>query len=163
MSFQFNSDSVTLDTSHDVIPAGMYVARITEAKFAPLKSGNGNGVSFTFEVIDGPARNRKIWVQASYQHTNPTAQKIAQETLKKISDAVGVKNWGENTAHLLYNRPMSIKVSIRKDDQYGDKNEIKAFEAIGGAGAMPPIQTQQAATAAFAPAAAGPKPSPWAK
>ena len=36
------------------VPAGKYLAVITESEMKPMKSGSGNYLQLTFEIIDGP-------------------------------------------------------------------------------------------------------------
>jgi hypothetical protein len=58
----------------------------------------------------------------------------------------------------LIGNSLQIKLDIEKSEQYGDKNQVKGFKAIGG-GAPPKIATASAAPS-VAPAKAAP---PWAK
>lgn len=159
-SFSFNAANVAPDTTRDLIPAGTYTARIIESDYKPLKSGNGDGLSLTFEIIEGTHTKRRVWASLNVKHNNPTAQGIAQQQLSSICHATGVMNLAETSQ--LHNRPLKIRVKIRKDEQYGDKNEIGGYEAVGGASQMPSIATQQSPSQMQAPAAA-PKASPWAK
>ena len=160
--FSFDATAVAPQESRSILPAGTYNARIIESDVKPLKSGNGEGLSLTFEILDGPSAKRRVWASLNTKHTNPVAQNIGQQQLSSICHATGVFKLTETSQ--LHNRPLKIRVKIRKDEQYGDKNEIGGYEPIGG-NATPPIQTQQAPMpqAPQAPAAAGPKPSPWAK
>lgn len=160
--FSFNAASVAPDVSRELLPAGTYNARIIESDVKPLKSGNGDGLALTFEVLDGPHAKRRLWASLNVRHSNPTAQGIAQQQLSSICHAVGVMNLAETSQ--LHNKPLKIRVKIRKDDAYGDKNEVSGYEAIGGAaGSIPAIQTQQPAMQMQQPAPAAAKPSPWAK
>lgn len=158
--FSFNTANVAPDTSRDLLPAGVYNARIIESSVAPLKSGNGDGLKLTFEIIDGPSAKRRVWTSLNVKHINPDTQKWGQQDLRKICVAVGVPNMEDTTQ--LHNRPLKIKVIIKKDEGYGDKNEVKGYEpAAAGFAAVPPaIQTQSTAAA---PAQTAAKPSaPWA-
>lgn len=162
-SFSFNAADVAPDTSRDIIPAGTYVARISESSYEPMKSGNGHAVKLTLDILDGPFKNRKLWTQLNVKHTNEVAQKIGQQQLSAICHAVGVMNMQDTQQ--LHNKPLKVRVKIRQDAQYGDKNEVSGYEAIGS-GAAPgvqPIATTQSSTPA-SPAtfgAAGSK--PWMK
>jgi hypothetical protein len=59
---------------------------------------------------------------------------------------------------------LSIKVSIRKSEQYGDSNDVKGFKALAG-GAAPSAPAPQAAAPqpAAAPAPAAGSAPPWAQ
>ena len=160
--FSFNAATVAPDVSRELIPAGTYNARIIESDVKPLKSGNGDGLSLTFEILDGPHAKRRIWASLNVKHNNPVAQNIGQQQLSSICHVTGVMNLQETSQ--LHNRPLKIRVKIRKDEQYGDKNEIGGYEAaVGG---MPTIQVQQANAGhmqAPAQAPAAKAASPWAK
>lgn len=159
-SFSFNASGISLDTSREIIPAGTYNARAIESDLKPLKSGNGDGLSITFEIIDGPHTKRRIWASLNVKHNNPVAQNIGQQQLAQICHAVGMPNGFQDSSQL-HNRPLKIRVKIRKDETYGDKNEISGYEALGSASAgIPPIATQVAAQGN--PAASGKAPAPWA-
>jgi hypothetical protein len=102
------------------------------------------------------------------KHNNPTAEKIAQEQLRELCDAIGIVRMTDTVE--LHNKPVAVRLKIRKDDtgQYEDQNEVVGFKpATGGAGAssagsFPPAQ-RAAAPAAAAPAAAAAATPPWAK
>jgi hypothetical protein len=158
--FSFDATSVAPEASRELIPAGTYNARIIESDVKPLKSGNGEGLSLTFEIIDGPHKSRRVWASLNVKHNNPTAQGIAQQQLSSICHATGVTKLTDTSQ--LHNRPLKIRVKIRKDEQYGDKNEIGGYEAAGGQ-AVPPIATQTSPQMQATAAPAASKPSPWAK
>lgn len=154
--FSFNASGIQLDTPRQPVPDGTYVARIIESEIKLLKSGNGEGLSLVYEIIEGPYATRRIWQNLNVRHTSQNAQVMAQQQLAGICHAVGMPN-GFNETHELHNKPLKIRVKIRKDDHYGDKNEISGTSSIGQP-AIPavPVGTQQPAANA-APAA------PWAK
>lgn len=157
--FTFDASTVAPQESFSPIPAGTYNARATKAEMKPLKSGNGLALSLAFQVMDGPHANRQVFANLNVQHTNPDAQRIAQQQLSTLCHAVGVLRLSETTLHQLCNKPVRIRVKIRQDAQYGDRNEISGFEAVpGGAAARLPAGAPAAAAPA-APAAAVP---PWA-
>ena len=145
-------DATSIDTSsHDPIPAGVYEALITESEIRATRAGNGKGINFTFEILSGPHKGRKVWAWINFQHPNQEAQRIGQEELARICKAVGVGKL-EDTAQL-HNLPMMITVAIVKDDQ--SRNVIRNYQAKEGAA---PAQTA-AAPASSGAAASGD--APW--
>lgn len=151
-TIQFDATAVEPQQSLDPIPAGTYLAQVTESDLRPLKSGNGDGMQLTFEVLDGPFAHRKVWANLNVRHNNESAQRIGQQQLSALCHAAGVLRLADTTQ--LHNKPVRIRVAIRKDEQYGDKNEIKGFEAAAGI-AAPSLSAQKSAP----PKAA----APWAK
>jgi hypothetical protein len=58
---------------------------------------------------------------------------------------------------------VQIKLAVERNEQYGDKNQVKAYKAAGGAmSAASPAAMPRAAASAPAPAAKSSSP-PWAK
>lgn len=157
--FNFDANTVAPDTSHQLMPAGVYTARIIESNVEPLKSGNGTGLKLTMEIIDGQFKNRRLWPQLNVTHTNPVAQQIGQQQLSSICRAVNVMNLQDTQQ--LHNKPLRVKVKIRQDAVYGDKNEVSGFEPLSATGGMPQMP-QMPATQQAAPAAAKPS-APWSK
>jgi len=147
---QFDATTVAPQDSFDCLPAGVYIAQATDSEIKPLKSGKGNSLNFTFTVLDGQFSGRKVFARLNIQHENKTAEDIAQKQLSQLCHAAGVLKVSDSAQ--LHGKPVKIKVSIRKDDsgQYGDQNEIKAFEAIKNSApsgfAPPPPQRAPAAT-----------------
>jgi hypothetical protein len=170
---QFSFDSSTVaprENSYELLPAGKYVGQVVDTEIIPLKSGNGHALQLTIEILQEGYRGRKVWARLNIRHINPTAEKIAQEQLRDLCEAIGIPRF-DDTAEL-HNKPISVKVKIRKDDtgQYEDKNEVAGFYPASGAVAIPssspfPAQPRAAAPAAAAASAApaGAAVPPWAK
>ena len=78
MAYLNNFDANTVDpaTSFDPLPAGKYVAAITESQMKPTKSGNGHYLELTFDVLDdgSPAgskyKGRKVWARLNLDNSN---------------------------------------------------------------------------------------------
>lgn len=177
---QYNFDTNTVekrDNNYELLPAGWYTAQVTESDIVNLNSGNGQALKLTLEVLSDGYRNRKLWARLNVRHNNPTAEKIAQQQLRELCDSIGVVRMQDTVE--LHNKPVQVKVKIRKDDtgQYEDQNEVTGFKPLGGspahAGAIAGGMAQRAAAPAAnapvanpapaaAPAAGGSVP-PWQK
>lgn len=145
----FNAANVAPQEPINPIPAGVYLAHAIESEVRPLKSGNGEALAITFQVLQGQYANRRVWANINHRHANQEAERIGQSQLSALCHAVGVINLQDTTQ--LHMRPVMIRVRISKDDsgQYPDKNEVTGYEApaAGGAPAMPgafPAQQQPA-------------------
>ena len=165
----FDASTVTPDsTSISPVPAGIYVAQVVDSDVKPLKSGNGDALSLTFKILDGPHINRQVWASLNIRHSNAQAQQIAQAQLSALCHAAGVIRLQDSA--MLHNRPVRIRVKVREaDGQYAARNEVTGFEAIPG-GAAPAAAPWAAAPAApAAPWAAAPAApaantaAPWAQ
>lgn len=160
MSFSFNAASVpATDTSFSPIPAANYNVKITEAAMRPLKSGKGRALALTIEVLDGQFARRKLWSNLNVEHESVETRGYAQKDLASLMRAINVQNLEEHALHMLCNKPLRVRVVIKQDATYGDKNEIKGFEAIAQ-GSVIPTSAPTAPAANSAPAAPV---APWAK
>lgn len=153
----FDASAVPEQQEFSALPEGQYVVIATASEMKPTKAGTGEFLQFTFEVLDGPMKGRKVWARLNLRNPNQTAMDIAQRELGAICRAVGVIK--PNDSAELHNRPLLITVGVEVDDRKRESNTIKKYEPVSGA------QQQPAATAQFrapapAPAAAGGLP-PW--
>ena len=137
----FNANQVEPTTEFEAIPAGKYVAMITESEMKPTKSGAGSYLQLTFQILEGPYKGRFLWSRLNLNNANGTAVQIARSELSAICRAVGVMTPSDSVE--LHNLPLVITVKCKKRDDTGDvSNEIKGYakrEAANG-------QQQQAAT-----------------
>jgi hypothetical protein len=134
--FNFDASQVAPQASNGPIPAGTYLAHITESDVAPLRSGNGTGLKLTFEIIDGQYKGRKVWDNLNIQHSNEDTQRIAQSQLSALCHAVNVIKLQDTAA--LHLKPVTIKVVVREaQGQYQASNNIKGYESAGSV--RPPV------------------------
>lgn len=129
MAYLNNFDANTVDpaSSFDPIPAGKYVAAITESEMKPTKSGTGHYLELTFDILDGQYKGRKVWSRLNLDNPNAQAVQIARGELSAICRAVGIMQPQDSIE--LHNLPLSIKVACKKRDDTGEiTNEIKGYE-----------------------------------
>ena len=84
----FDANSVNPATDFEPLPAGKYLAIITDSEMKPTKSGSGNYLELTFQVIDGPFKGRMLWSRLNLDNPNAQAVQIAQGELSAICRAV---------------------------------------------------------------------------
>lgn len=151
----FDASQVPEQQEFSALPEGQYVVIATASEMKPTKSGTGSYLQFTFEVLDGPCKGRKVWARLNLQNPNQTAVDIAQRELGAICRAVGVIKPMDSSE--LHNRPLMITVGVEVDDKKREGNIIKKYEGVSGG--------QAAAAAAPRPAApapaAAPAVAPW--
>jgi len=124
----------------EVIPAGKYLAAITESEFKPTKSGGGQYLELTFQLLDGEHKGRNLWARLNLQNPNETAMTIARSDLSAICRAVGVMTPKDSLE--LHNIPLVIDVRVKKRADTGElANEVKGFAKKDAA----PAQLAQAA------------------
>lgn len=133
----FDANEVPEQQSFDALPKGIYPCIATESEMKPTKAGTGEYLQFTFEVLDGPGKGRKLWARMNMRNPNSTAQDIGQRELGAFCRAVGIVRPNDSTE--LHNLPVLLHVDTEMDDRNRESNVIKKYEPIGGAGQ----QTQQ--------------------
>lgn len=137
----FDANQVEPSTTFDPIPAGKYLAAIIESEMKPTKSKNGEYLEFTFQVLEGEFKGRKLWARLNLNNPNATTVKIARGELSAICRAVGVMAPNDSTE--LHNLPLVITVRCKKRKDTGEiTNEIKGYAKREAASGTP----QQAQT-----------------
>lgn len=123
----FNATEVEPTSSFEPIPAGKYLAAITESEMKPTKNGNGSYLQLTFTIIEGEFRGRVLWARLNLNNPNATAVKIARSELSAVCHAVGVMQPRDSVE--LHNLPLVINVKLKKREDTGElTNEIKGYE-----------------------------------
>ena len=152
----FDASQVPEQQEFTALPAGQYVVIGTASEIKPTKSGTGEYLQITWEVLDGPMKGRKLWSRLNLKNLSQTAVDIAQRELGAICRAVGVIK--PNDSAELHNKPLLITVDVEVDDRKRENNTIKKYEAVNGS-------TQAAPQASFVQPAAAPAaasaPPPW--
>lgn len=157
----FDPTSVPEDERNfDVLPAGDYQLQVIDSEVIALRSGNGDMLKLTLEVLDGPFANRKVWDNLNIRHTNAQAQSIAQRALADLCLAVGVQ--GLRNSEDLHFKPFvgTLKVEPPKDG-YDAQNRVKKYKPRGGVAPTSRPAPTQAARPAAQPAQAGGTRAPW--
>jgi hypothetical protein len=122
----FDANNVEPSGDFDPIPAGKYLAVITESEMKPTKAGTGHYLQLTFQIIEGPFQNRLLWARLNLDNPNDTTRKIAQGELSAICRAVGVL--APNDSVELHNLPLVIHVRCKKRNDTGEiVNEVKGY------------------------------------
>jgi len=130
----FNATEVEPTTSFEPLPAGKYLAAITESEMKPTKSGSGSYLQLTFTILEGEYKNRVLWARLNLNNPNATAVKIARSELSAICHAVGVMQPRDSVD--LHNLPLMITIKLKKRDDTGElTNEIKGYARKDAAGA----------------------------
>jgi hypothetical protein len=118
----------------------------------PTKAGDGEYLKLEIQIIDGPAKGRKIWHNLNLQNKNPTAVNIAKAELSAICRAVNVLV--PNDSIELHDIPFCITLGVQKNKETGDQeNRIKKFEARSAMSGAPQASASTSGSGA----------APWAK
>ncbi len=137
----FNATEVEPTSSFEPLPAGKYLAAITESEMKPTKNGSGSYLQLTFTILEGEYKNRVVWARLNLNNSNATAVKIARSELSAICRSVGVMTPRDSVE--LHNIPLVITVKCKKRTDVDEiSNEIRGYEPKNAAPAAG--QPQQA-------------------
>lgn len=143
----FDATEVEPAKGFEPLPTGNYKAVIENTEEKKTNAGTGHYIAFTFVIIEGDHKGRKVWSNLNIDNPNPDAVRIAFEQLSAICHAVGILKPKDSTQ--LHDLPLMIYV---KTDKEG-KSEIKGYKSANVA----------TAPKAAAPAPGAKSPPPWAK
>ncbi|HWE98857.1 MAG TPA: DUF669 domain-containing protein [Caulobacteraceae bacterium] len=156
--------STVADDERDfpLMPDGWYIGQITENDLVATKTGNGQMLKLTVEVLEGDCRGRKVWDQLNIVNGNAQAQEIAQRTLKKICLAVGHVGVLSNGDDLQF-KPVRVRIATKPaQGEYRAQNVVKGYEPLSGAApSHGPASQPQAQQSEPQRAAAGGGSRPW--
>ncbi|WP_158089432.1 DUF669 domain-containing protein [Magnetofaba australis] len=85
----FGVDMASVEDSFTPIPEGDYVLRAIDQKLKGTKDGNGQLVSVTFEVVDGPHAKRQVYENFNVRNSNTQTVQIALRAIKGWIKATG--------------------------------------------------------------------------
>jgi len=130
----FDASQVDPSVALDPLPAGKYLAVVSESELKPTKTGGGKYLQLTFQVIDGEYKGRLVWARLNLENKSEMTVKIARGELSAICRAVGVMQPKDSVE--LHNIPLEISVGLKKRDDNGEfTNVIKGYGKKGGGGA----------------------------
>ncbi len=126
----FDATNVDPSVALDPIPAGKYLAAITDTEMKPTKAGGGKYLQLTFQVLDGEYKGRLVWARLNLENKSEMTVKIARGELSAICRAVGVMAPKDSVE--LHNIPLEISVGLKKRDDNGEfTNVIKGYAKKG--------------------------------
>jgi hypothetical protein len=133
----FDASQVDPSVALDPLPAGKYLAVISESEFKPTKTGVGKYLQLTFQVIDGEYKGRLIWARLNLENKSETTVKIARGELSAICRALGIMQPKDSAE--LHHLPLEINVGLKRREDTGDfTNVIKGYAKKGGGQAPRP-------------------------
>jgi hypothetical protein len=148
------SDLPQPSKDYSPLPVGWYSATISGAEVKETKAGTGEYIAIKYSITGPTHEGRVIFGNLNIKNPNPKAEEIGRQQLGDLMRAIGLARVTDTDQ--LIGGNLVIKLDVKTDEKYGDRNEVKGFKAVMGAISGLPT----AAPAAPASAKAAP---PWAK
>jgi hypothetical protein len=142
------------ERNFDPLPAGWYSATIGGAEVKATKAGTGEYIAVRYDITGPSHQGRVVFGNLNIKNANPTAEAIGYQQMGELMRAIGLPRIDDTDQ--LVGGQLQIKLDVRKSEQYGDSNDVKAFKSLAG-GSMP------MAAASAAPKAAAKAAPPWIK
>ena len=131
----FDANQVDPSVALDPLPAGKYIAVVSESELKPTKAGGGKYLQLTFQIIEGEHKGRLVWARLNLENKSEMTVKIARGELSAVCRAVGVMQPRDSVE--LHNVPLEINVGLKKRDDNGEfTNVIKGYAKKGGSGGV---------------------------
>jgi hypothetical protein len=143
------------ERNFEPLPAGWYTATIGGAEVKATKAGTGEYIAIRYDITGPSHQGRVVFGNLNIKNANPTAEAIGYQQMGELMRAIGLARVDDTDQFV--GGQLQVKLDVRKSEQYGDSNDVKAFKSISG-GAMP------MAAASASPKATSAKASPpWIK
>jgi hypothetical protein len=116
---------------YSVLPAGWYSATISGAEVKETKAGTGEYIAIKYSITGPTHQGRVIFGNLNIRNPNPKAEEIGRQQLGDIMRAIGLARVTDTDQ--LIGGNLVIKLDVKNDEKYGDRNEVKGFKAVVGA------------------------------
>lgn len=143
--FGFTADVATLPTNNnnfDPLPAGWYEVKIHSADLKATKEGGGQYIAVRYDVTGPTHEGRVVFGNLNVRNANPKAEEIGRAQLGELMRAIGIAT--ANDTDELVGGTLAIKLDVKKDEKYGERNEVRGFRALDGA-APPAVSKNEGA------------------
>lgn len=141
LPMNYTVDPTAVEESIDALPAGEYIVQAIEASYEPNSKNTGKILKITYEVLDGHFKGRKIFENLNLENPNKQAEEISRRSLNSLCLAIGLKEL-QSPSQIL-RTPLTVKLNFKKDEKYGDRNEIKKHLPLALGKAGDPAQPSQ--------------------
>lgn len=126
------SDTDPVHVPFIALPAGDYLAAISESETKPTKAGDGTNLELTFQIIEGEHKGRTLKTWMSLEHKIDKYAMVARSQFATLRAALGLGQVKDSIE--LHNLPVIITVICKPRKDTGEiSNSIKSFASRNGA------------------------------
>jgi len=152
LGFSINREELPpIQDDYGVLPEGQYTARTLSSELKDTKTG-GQRIELCYSITGPEYVGRRIYQSFNIRNVNSKAEEIAYRQLNEFMTAAGLMGF-EDTDQMV-GHDVVIALKIKRDPEYGDKNEVKKIMSLNGSAApapapayAPPAQAAPAAPA----------------
>lgn len=125
----FDAQELPQSNSFEPLPAGWYPVEIVSAEIRDTKAGTGKYMAVGYKVTGESHTGRTVFGNVNLRNPNPKAEEIGRQQLGDLMRSTGLARLTDTDQ--LIGCVCQIKLAVRKDDNYGDSNDVKAHKALG--------------------------------
>jgi hypothetical protein len=111
------------------VPAGEYKFKIAAVEKKTPKSGQGAYLKVELDIAEGEHAGRKVFHNLNVWHPNTQPREIALAQLKGLLEACRYAKVDTPALNELPGLQFFGTVTVRKDPQWGDQNDLKSWTA----------------------------------
>lgn len=158
--FNFNVNELPeSENNYELLPEGWYPVLVSKAETKDTSTG-GKMIKLELTIQGANYAGRKLFTNINIRNSNPEAERIGLEAVRKVMVATGLAQF--NNVNQLLNKQLQVKTKHGKERvvdgrTYEAQNEVRDYKALNGS-TLPMANTPAQATPNNAPAA-----PPWAK
>jgi len=160
----YQANPAELEEDFGIVPEGTYIAVIEGSDYKPASTGQGMLLKFTYSIVEGQFKGRKVFENLNLKHSNAQTQAIAEKALNSICVACGILKIQDSSQ--LHGIPMKLDISVQPaKGEYSAQNRIKkhiSINATPATGATQGVAVENAVNPDINPATGKPY-QPWEK
>ena len=135
-----NEDLTGTDTSYPVLQAGVYDFVISDLKLEATKKGNGSMLNIKLKTVipattstgvvkaPGFVVSDGIFIPDPAKTEKPETVQMAKQRIAQLKEAVtGDKAGAFGNPAQYIGRPVTARLKVEADEQFGDRNRVVAF------------------------------------
>lgn len=126
----YDVNDLPQENDYAPLPAGWYRVNALESDVARTRDREGAYLKLRLGVVGPTHEGRIIFANVTLQNKSSKAVEIGQKQMGSLIRACGMSRASDSADFL--GKTFEVKVAIRKSEEYGDQNEVKAYRAVEG-------------------------------
>ena len=128
-----NIDLTTVDTGIPLLPDGLYEVRVENASVEPSKDGSSQILKLKYSLEQNATSIGGNEVNPGFPIFDRVSLKVTEKynparRLASLMDCFIGQRAPKLNPEELIGKSGSVRLRIRRDENYGDSNEVKAYE-----------------------------------
>jgi len=112
----------------DLIPAGVYTAIMVKSEFKDGKKPGSKYINTQWQIVEGEHAKRVFFHMFTWENENERSVNIGKGQWSDVCRSVGIEL--PNDTSDLHDKPLFVKLAIKSQKDYDDKNVAKSFTSL---------------------------------